>query len=84
MDKLLLRLVSLFYPVLAKTGVDTEQLDQILRVKILMDNRRPKAMFAVRKGAKKDGQQSPWLVSILTLLMGFFIGLLLMLNQKHY
>jgi ABC-2 type transport system permease protein len=84
MDKLLLRLVSLFYPVLAKTGVDTQQLDQILRVKILMDNRRPKAMFAVRKGAKNDGKQSPWLISFVTLLMGFFIGLLLTLNQKPY
>jgi hypothetical protein len=84
MDKLLLRLVSLFYPVLEKTGVDTQQLDDILRVKILMDNRRPKAMFAVRKGAKSDGKQSPWLISFVTLLMGFFIGLLLTLNQKPY
>ena len=60
MDKLFLRLISFFYPILAKTGVDTDQLNEILRVKLLMDNRRPKAMFAARKNAKNNGQQSPW------------------------
>ncbi len=84
MDKLFLRLVSFFYPILAKTGVDTDQLNEILRVKLLMDNRRPKAMFAARKNAKNNGQQSPWLISFVTLLMGFFIGLVLTLNGMPY
>lgn len=83
MDKIFLRFVSFFYPLLAKTGVDTNQLHEILRVKLIMDERRPKAMFAVRKNAK-NGQQSPWMVNIFTLLMGFFIGLLLTLNGMPY
>ena len=84
MDKLFLRLVSFFYPILARTGVDTDQLNEILRIKLMMDNRRPKAMFAARKNAKNNGQQSPWLVSFFTLLMGFFIGLVLTLNGMPY
>lgn len=84
MDKLFLRFVSLFYPVLARTGVDIFQLDEILRVKLLMDNRRPKTMFAVKKNAKNNGQQSPWMISFVQVLMGFFIGLLLTLNQMPY
>ena len=84
MDKLFLRLVSFFYPILARTGVDTDQLNEILRVKLIMDNRRPKAMFSARKNAKNNGQQSPWLISFFTLLMGFFIGLVLTLNSMPY
>ncbi|MDB5136861.1 MAG: hypothetical protein JWP37_3464, partial [Mucilaginibacter sp.] len=83
MDKIFLRFVSFFYPLLAKTGVDTDQLNEILRVKLLMDNRRPKAMFAARKNAK-NGQQSPWMVNIFTLIMGLLIGLLLTLNGMPY
>ncbi|MDB5136439.1 MAG: hypothetical protein JWP37_3042, partial [Mucilaginibacter sp.] len=60
------------------------QLNEILRVKLLMDNRRPKAMFAARKNAKNSGQQSPWLINFFTLLMGFFIGLVLTLNKMPY
>jgi len=84
MDKIFLRFVALLYPLLAKTGVDTNQLNEILKVKLLMDNRRPKAMFAVKKGAKNNGQQSPWLIGFFQLLMGFFIGLVLLLNNMPY
>jgi ABC-2 type transport system permease protein len=84
MDKLFLRFVSLFYPLLARTGVDTEQLNEILRIKLLMDTRRPKGTFNMRKNAQTGKQQSPWLASFFTLLMGFFIGLLLTINQKPY
>src|ERR1700744_5751797 len=84
MDKIFLRFVSFFYSFLARTGVDTDQLNEILRVKLLMDNRRPKAMFAARKNAKNGGQQSPWMVSFFTILMGVFIGLVLFLNGMPY
>jgi ABC-2 type transport system permease protein len=84
MDKYFLRFVSLFYPVLARTGVDIFQLEEILRVKLLMDNRRPKAMFAVKKSRETNGQQSLWLVNFVQILMGFLMGLLLMLNQMPY
>lgn len=75
MDKLLLKLVSAFMPVLAKTGVDTDQLYQILKVKLLMDGRRPSAMFAnKRKATPTSGKaSSSWAVSFVTLLMGIFL-----------
>ncbi len=84
MDKIFLRFVSFFYPLLARTGVDTIQLNEILRVKLMMDNRRPKAIFATRKNAKNGGQQSPWVISLFTILMGVFIGLVLFLNGMPY
>ena len=84
MDKLFLRAASLVYPLLARTGVDTDQLGEILRVKLLMDNRRPKAMFAVKKNAQNNSQQSPWVVGLFQVMMGVFIGLLLFLNQMPY
>ncbi|GAA4315578.1 hypothetical protein GCM10023149_12250 [Mucilaginibacter gynuensis] len=84
-DKLFLYFVSGFYPVLAKTGVDTAQLAEILRIKLMMDTRRPKAMFATRKDAKKNAQQSPqWLVNFFTMLMGVFIGMVLFLNDMPF
>jgi ABC-2 type transport system permease protein len=83
MDKIFLRFVSFFYPFLARTGVDIDQLNEILRIKLMMDNRRPKAMFAARKNAKNN-VQSPWLINFFTLLMGFFIGLVLTLNTMPY
>jgi len=83
MDKLFLRFISALNPILARTGVDTDQLYEILKVKLMIDNRRPKAAFAARKNAKNKAQ-SPWLVSFFTILMGFFIGLVLFLDKMPY
>ena len=81
MDKLLLRLVSLLMPALQKTGVDTKQLYEILKVKLLMDGRRPHAMFAGRrKASTANGKASnPIMVSLVTVLMGIFLGVVLFL-----
>ncbi len=85
MDKIFLRFVSFLYPVLEKTGVDTLQLNEILRIKLLMDNRRPKAMFATRRAASsKPTTRAPWMINFFTILMGFFIGLVLTLNSMPY
>ena len=69
---------------LAKAGVDNDQLYIILRTKLTIDNRRPKAMFAARKNAKNNATQSPWLVNLLTLVMGVVTGLVLFLNKMAY
>ena len=83
MDKILLRFISFLNPVLVRTGVDTYQLNEILRIKLMIDNRRPRAAFAARKNAKNK-VQSPWVVSFFTVLMGFFIGLVLFLDKTPY
>jgi len=83
-DKVFLRLLIVFYPMLEKAGVNIHQLNEILRVKLLMDNRRPKAMFAARKRsavADQSSVKSQWLIGVFALLMGFFISLLLLLNR---
>jgi len=79
MDKLLLKLASVFMPLLQRTGVDTDQLYHILKVKLLMDGRRPSTMFAGRQKATANSGKasSSWAVSLVTVLMGAFIGAIL-------
>jgi ABC-2 type transport system permease protein len=84
MDKIFLRFISFLNPMLAKAGVDNYQLYIILKTKLTIDNRRPKAMFAARKNAKNNTARSPWFVSFFTLLMGIFTGLVLFLNKMAY
>ncbi len=83
MDKIYLKFIQLLNPVLSRAGVDTDQLYQILRIKLIIDERRPKVMFAQRQNNKKK-VQSPWFVSFFTVLMGIFIGLVLFLNKMPY
>ncbi len=83
MDKIYLRFVKLLNPVLSRAGVDTDQLYEILRIKLIIDQRRPKTMFAQRQNNKKK-VQSPWFVSFFTVLMGTFFGLTLFLNAMPY
>jgi ABC-2 type transport system permease protein len=85
MDKLFLRLIAFLSPVLQKTGVNTDQLYNILKVKLMMDNRRPSAMFAARRGIKTGtSAKYSWLTSFFTVLMGVFIGLVLFLDNMPY
>jgi len=85
MDKIFLVFVTFLNPVLEKTGVDTDQLYQILKVKLMMDGRRPNAMFAARRNAKNETNvKNPWLISFLTVLIGFFISMVLFLNAAPY
>ena len=83
MDKIFLRLVRWFDPVLVKAGVNTNQLHEILRIKLLVDNRRPRNLFSTRRGAANASKKvtNPWLVSFFTMLMGLFIGMLLFFND---
>ncbi|MDT3403294.1 hypothetical protein [Mucilaginibacter terrae] len=78
MNKILLKMVNPLMPLLQKTGVDTYQLHHILRVKLLMDDRRPNNAFGqARKSAEPGKTTNPWLVSFFTALMGLFLGLFL-------
>src|ERR1700712_2338443 len=86
MDKIFLSFIAFFNPILEKAGVNTDQLHQILKVKLMMDDRRPNAMFAARRSVKTNNGnvKNPLLVSFFTVLMGVFIGLVLFLNKTAY
>jgi ABC-2 type transport system permease protein len=85
MDRIFLRFVTFLNPVLEKAGVDTDQLYQILKVKLTMDNRRPNTMFAARRNTKNDGSvKNPWMISFFTVLVGIFMSLLLFLNVSPF
>ena len=81
-DNLFLNVVRFFNPFFERVGVDTYQLNEILRVKLLIDRRRPASMFTAKRRtaegnitAKATGL-SFWVV-FFTLLMGAFYGLVL-------
>ena len=85
MDKILLKCITFLNPALAKMGVNTDQLHLILKIKLLMDNRRPKGLFGVKRTAKQMTEgEAEWLTIILTLLMGLLIGSVLFLNEAAY
>src|ERR1700743_31911 len=87
MDKIFLRFVALLNPILKKTGVDTDQLHIILKTKLLMDERRPKATFAAKRNATVNNPgkvQSPIFISIMTIILGALIGAILFLSKAPY
>lgn len=86
MNKIFLRFITLLNPVLKKTGVDTGQLHIILKVKLMMDDRRPKTAFAnKRNSATNDTKvKNPWLVSLMTVILGVVISMVLFLNSAPY
>jgi|SRR6185503_15797267 len=85
MNKIFLRVISFFYPVLERAGVDTGQLYEILRIKLLMDDRRPNAMFAGRRSATTGGKvKNPLMISFFTVLMGIFMAMVLFLGNAPY
>lgn len=82
MDKLLLKFVGLFNGLLQKTGVDTFQLHEILRVKLLMDNRRPRTAFGNRTARSGGKAPNPIMANLLIMFMGLMISLTLFLSFK--
>ncbi len=83
MNKLFLWAVALFNPIFEKSGVDTFQLNEILKIKLLLDSRRPPAMFAGRKrAAGATTTKTPMGVIFVTLIFGVFYGLLLVFFDK--
>ncbi|MBS7566506.1 hypothetical protein KHS38_19030 [Mucilaginibacter sp. Bleaf8] len=81
MNKLFLKLIALFYPMLERSGVNVSQLYQILKIKLLIDNRRPKTAFAQnRQATKKTGKAGNiWGIYLVTGLMGVMVAFLLFL-----
>ncbi|WP_158825529.1 hypothetical protein [Mucilaginibacter lacusdianchii] len=78
MNKLFLRLIGSFNPLLQRSGVDTYQLHEILKLKLLIDNRRPVNLFAHTKRATKKAPTgktaSSWGTYLVVGLMGLFMS----------
>jgi ABC-2 type transport system permease protein len=84
MDKLFLKCITWLNPILARMGVDTVQLGLILRLKLMIDNRRPKGMFARTSNKQMKEGKMQWLTTIMTLIMGVLIALVLVMNNAPY
>ena len=85
MDKIFLKFIVFLHPVLRRMAVDTNQLQVILQTKLKMDNRRPSGFFAGRSNTKQMSDTSrQWLTTIFTLIIGFFIGMVLFVSKGAY
>jgi ABC-2 type transport system permease protein len=86
MNKLLLRLINSFAPVLERSGVDTYQLHQILKFKLLIDNRRPVNLMAhtkrVTKKAPSGKASSAWGTYLVVGLLGLVLSFMLFTFKK--
>ncbi len=80
MDKILLKCVGWLNPLLQKTGVETNQLHEILRVKLIMDNRRPKASFG-NHANKEVKTPKPIVANIMILVLGCILGVVLFISK---
>ncbi|TDW99207.1 hypothetical protein [Dinghuibacter silviterrae] len=72
MKNFILRLVMLFSPFWRKLGADTNQLEAILWVKLTMDDRRPRAVFARHQKRKKAVNNATVATVLTSLVMGCF------------
>lgn len=86
MNKIFLKGITILNPALDKMGVDTDQLNLILKVKLMMDNRRPSGIFAGRRNATKPISEgkTQWVMVVFTIAIGFFLGMVLFLDKMPY
>lgn len=81
MDKLFLSLIRKLDFILLKAGVNTDQLHEILRIKLIMDNRRPRTLFA-KKSSNTSNVSSPWMISLGTIVLGVLLSILLFFGDS--
>jgi ABC-2 type transport system permease protein len=84
MDKIFLKCVAFLNPILARMGVDAGQLQLILKLKLMMDNRRPKGVFARSSNKQMKEGKMQWLTTFMTLVMGVMISLVLLMSKAPY
>ncbi|MFD2145502.1 hypothetical protein [Mucilaginibacter antarcticus] len=82
MDKILLKIVGLLNPLLQKTGVNIAQLHEILRIKLLMDNRRPRSIFGHKKNKTEGKPTSSLLATIMMVFMGLLMCFVLFITTQ--
>ena len=81
-NNLIIRSVLLFKPVYKHLQVDVRQLVVLLRMKLLMDDRRPLNAFGNR--TKKESKYSSWINMLLLGIMGCVLLFFLVLINKPY
>lgn len=79
MDKYLLKGIAFFNPMLERAGVNTAQLHEILRIKMLIDNRRPNMMFTGRRNNNKPISRNSIGSIIGTVFMGGMMAIFLLI-----
>lgn len=81
-NNLIIRFTLLFNSLFIKLGVNTTQLEIILRTKLLMDDRRPLTSFGNKQ--KKENNYSSWINFLLLAVMGCVLLLFLFSVNKPY
>lgn len=82
MNNIIVQLALLLNPLYRKLGVNTAQMEIILRTKLLMDDRRPLSAFGNK--SKKESNYSSWFNFLLLAVMGCVLLLFLFSVNQPY
>jgi len=81
-DKIFLWIIAQFNPVMERAGINTAQLGEILRVKLLIDDRRPRGIVAHKQNDKPKKTSNAWGTILVTLMFGSFYGIILFVFHR--
>ena len=76
----ILWLVSLLNPLLKRSGVDTKQLNAILRAKLTMDGRRQNNLFNQKR---RSSSNQNLMIMLMNGILGFFLGTMFIGGINH-
>ncbi len=86
MGKLLLRMLSSFFPLLRKVGINDQQLFRIVEMKLIMDSRRTSAKFgrvSAQPGKEKLGSGNLNFILLIYAGTGFFFVSMIISNVNN-
>lgn len=75
-----LRLVSLLSPLLKRSGVDTKQLNAVLRAKLTMDGRRQNNLFNQKR---QSSSNQTLIMALMNGILGLFLGTMFLGQFNH-
>ena len=83
MSNWILRMVMLLAPFWRRLGVNTDQLEAILWVKLTIDDRRPRAVFARQQKRKKPFKNGTIATVLTSLVMGGFYLFVFVISKDN-
>ncbi|MEO6522683.1 MAG: hypothetical protein ABIN91_13450 [Mucilaginibacter sp.] len=81
-DKLFLWIIAQFNPLMERAGINTVQLHEILRIKLIIDDRRPRGIVTNKNQDKPRKTSTSWFAILGSLFFGALYGMILFILDK--